>query len=147
MAGAVFGGQVTAYVNKWGWGLLRPPGRALGPVAHRVGSPRRRFVHVAGGAGVGDFVLVRHGRGDDREGVRAHEDIGDSDLDLRHVARHTFTARGAVFMVRMRGKRRRAGSVPRFRAVAIQAYLIHGLSQLRIVLRAMDIMAVEARDP
>ena len=50
-------------------------------------------------------------------------------------------------MVRMFSERRCARTVPRAGPVAVQANLIRGLSQLRIVLRAVHIMAVKASDP
>src|ERR1019366_1845032 len=49
-------------------------------------------------------------------------------------------------MMRMRGKRRRARSVPRIGAVASQTNLVHRLSKFRVVLRAMHVVAVETRD-
>ena len=114
---------------------------------HRLRGPGSSLVCVAGRAWIRDFIFVRHGRRDERKRVRAHKDAGNRDLDLRHVTCHAFAARGAVLMMCMGGKRRRAGPVPRAGTVAIEANLVHGLSQLRVVLRAVHIVAVEARDP
>ena len=90
-------------------------------MAHRFGCPGGGLICVAGRAWIRDFVFVCHRRRDERECVGAHEDAGNRDLDFGHVAGHAFAARGAVFMVRVRGKRRRAGSVPGAGAVTIEA--------------------------
>jgi len=101
---------------------------------------------VAGGASVGNFVLIRHRGRDEREGVSADENARNRDLDLGHVACDAFATRGAVFVVRVLCECRLARSVPRARTVAIQAYLVHRLSKLCVVIRAMDIVAVKACD-
>ena len=76
---------------------------------------------MASCAWIWNFIFVRHGRRDERECVGAYEDTGNCDFDFWHVAGHAFAARGAVFVMRMRGERRRAGSVPGAGAVAIEA--------------------------
>ena len=90
-------------------------------MANRFGCPGGGLIGVAGRAWIRDFVFVRHRRRDKRECVGAHEDTGNRRFDFRHVAGHAFAARGAVFVVSMRGKRRRAGSIARAGAVAIEA--------------------------
>ena len=67
-------------------------------------------------------------------------------FDLRYVACNAFATRGAVFVVRVFCERRLARAVPRTGLVAIQTYLVRGLSELWVVIRAMDIMAVKACD-
>ena len=113
---------------------------------HRLGCPGGGLIRVTGRARIRDFVFVRHRWGDECERVRAHEHAGNGDFNFRHVAGHAFAARGAVFVVRVRSKCRRAGSVPRAGGVAIKANLVCGLSQLRVIPRAMHIVTVEAGD-
>jgi len=111
-----------------------------------IRSPCGGLIGVAGGASVGNFVLIRHRGRDEREGVSADENARNRDLDLGHVACDAFATRGAVFVVRVLCECRLARSVPRARTVAIQAYLVHRLSKLCVVIRAMDIVAVKACD-
>lgn len=101
--------------------LLSAPGRAFRPVAHGLGCPGGGFIRVARRAWIRDFVFVRHRRRDKCKRVGAHEDTGNRDLDFRHVAGHAFAARGAVFVMRMLGKRRRAGPISSAGAVTIEA--------------------------
>ena len=70
-------------------------------MAHGVSSPRGGLVHVARRAGIRDFVFVRHGRCDEGEGVRAHEDAGNRDFDLWHVAGHTFATCRPILVMRV----------------------------------------------
>ena len=95
-----------------------------------IRSPCGGLIGVAGGASVGNFVLIRHRGRDEREGVSADENARNRDLDLGHVACDAFATRGAVFVVRVLCECRLARSVPRARTVAIQAYLVHRLSKL-----------------
>src|ERR1700735_5551386 len=67
--------------------LLYSPGGALGPVAQGCCGPSGGLVGMAGCAGVGDFILVRHGGSDEGESVRAHLHVGQFCGDLRHVTR------------------------------------------------------------
>ena len=75
-------------------------------MTHGIGGPRGGLVHVAGRAGIRNLVFVRHGWGNEGEGVRAHEDAGNRDFDLWHVAGHTFAARRPVFVMRVLCQRR-----------------------------------------
>jgi len=68
-------------------------------------------------------------------------------FNRRHVAGHALASGAAVFMVRVLFERRRSRPVGRERSVAFQAELVRGLSQLRVVVRAMYIVAIEAGDP
>lgn len=79
-------------------------------------------------AGVRDFVFVGHCRGNDREGVGADKDFGDSGLDFRHVARDTLTTRGTGFVMSVLFECRCAGTGEGQRGVAIQAEFIGGLA-------------------
>ena len=112
----------------------------------RICGPGGGLIRVAGSARVGDFVFVRNRRRDEREGVSADENAWNRDLDPGHVACDAFATRGAVFVVRVLCECRLARPVPRARPVAIQAYLVHRLSKLCVVIRAMDIVAVKACD-
>ena len=78
--------RIARNVNWSERALVKAPGRALRPVAQSLGGPGGGFIRVTGGAGIWDFVLVCHGRGDEGESVSANFDVGDSGLDLRHVA-------------------------------------------------------------
>src|SRR5207248_6647522 len=50
------------------------------------GGPGGGFVGVTGRAGIRDFVLVCHGRGDEGESVSANFDVRNGGPHLRHVA-------------------------------------------------------------
>ena len=54
---------------------------------------------MAGGARIGDFVFVRHGRRDECKRVRVHIDVGHGRLDRGHVAVDAFAARRARAMM------------------------------------------------
>ena len=75
--------------------LLHTPGRALGPMAKRVGGPGHSLIHMTGSARIRNLVLFSFSRRDEPERVRMHIDIGDSCLDRGHVAIHAFAARCA----------------------------------------------------
>ena len=49
-----------------------------------------------------NVVLIRHGRGDELEGMRSDERTRHAfRLDLRHMAGHTLTAGSSIFVVRV----------------------------------------------
>ena len=115
-------------------------------MAHGVGCPGGGLVRVAGRARVGNFVFVRHRWSNESKCVRADEGAGNSDLDFRHVTGHALASRGTFLMVSMFGKRRCTGTIPRIGAVAIQAKFIRGFAQLRVIVRAVYVVAVKAGD-
>lgn len=80
-------------------------------MTHCTGGPRGGLVHVTGRARIRNLVFIRHGGGDEGERVRAHKDTGNRDFDLRHVAGHTFAARGAFLVMRVFRERRLARPV------------------------------------
>lgn len=62
--------------------------------------PSRRFVLVTGSAGIGNSVLVRHGRGNEAEGVSMNKSAGNAfRLDRGHVTSNANTAGTTVFVV------------------------------------------------
>jgi len=108
--------------------LVETPGRALGPVAQSFGGPGSGFMRVTGRAGIWDFVLVCHGRGDEGESVSANFDVGDSSFDPWHVAGDTVASRRAGLVMGVLLERGRAGAVERHRAVAIETEFVSRLS-------------------
>src|SRR4051794_769370 len=94
-----------------------------------------------------DLEAIAFGRSNEAEGVSAHVDVGDSLLDSRHVAGDALIAAGARLMVRVRLHTGGARTVERTRAVAGQAQDGSGLNQIRIVRRAVHVVATEAGDP
>lgn len=63
-----------------------------------------------------------------------------------HVAGHALASGAAVLMVRVLFERRRSRTVGREWSVAFQAKLVGRLSQLRVIVCAMYIVAIEAGD-
>ena len=108
--------------------LIETPGRALGPVAQGFGGPGSGFVRVTGRAGIRDFVLVRHPRGDEGESVSADFDVCNGGLDLRHVAGDAFASGRPALVMGMLLKRRRAGAIEGHGTVAIEAKFVGGFS-------------------
>ena len=100
--------------------LIETPGRALGPVAQGFRGPGGGFVRVTGRAGIRDFVLVRHARGDKGESVSVDIDVSNRGLDLRHVAGDALASGRAGLVMRVLLERGRAGAVERHGAVAIE---------------------------
>ena len=62
-------------------------------------------------------------------------------FDLRHMAGNALGSGAAVFMMRVFFEGGGVGSIRGRRAVAVEADLVRGFSQLRVVLRAMHIVA------
>ena len=111
------------------------------------GGPGGVFVGMARRAWVRNLVLTRHGGADETEGMRMHEGARNSfRLDVRHVARDTLASRAAFPVVRVLFEGGGARAIGRQRAVAVQAYLIDWLSELRVVRRAVRVVAIEAGD-
>lgn len=116
-------------------------------MAEGVIGPFRRFVGVAGCAGVGDLVLLCGGRRNEFEGVRADESVRRAfGFDLRHVTSDAGAARAAFHVVRVFFDRRGARAIGRLRTVAIEAKLLGGLAQLRVIAGAVNVVAVETGD-
>lgn len=115
-------------------------------MTHRVGCPGGGLIRVAGRARVGNFVFVRHRWSNEGKCVRADEGAGNGDLDFWHVTGHALASRRAFLVVSMFGKSCRTGTIPRVGAVAIEANFIRGLPQLRVIVRAMHIVAVKTGD-
>ena len=108
--------------------LVETPGRALGPVAQGFRGPGCGFVRVTRRAGVRDFVLVRHARGDKGESMRADFDVSNGGLDLRHVAGDAFACGRSGLVMGMFLECGRAGAVEGHGAVAIEANFAGRLS-------------------
>ena len=80
--------------------LAEAPGGALVPRAHGVCGPLGAFVFVAGGAGIRDFVLVGHDRGDEAERVIVHKCVWHTfRFDCGHVARNALASRAPILVV------------------------------------------------
>src|SRR6202043_532112 len=81
-----------------------PPRRDVGPLIERIERPACGLVLVAGRAGIGDAVLVRHRGRDEVERVAAYPHVGNGRGNLRHVTRHAPVplAAGAVVRVHFR---------------------------------------------
>ncbi len=110
-------------------------------MADGLGGPGGRFVGVAGGAGIGNFVFVGHRRSDEREGVRTNFQVGNFRGDFWHVAGNATAAGGTLLVVRVFFDGGGARTVERLRGVAVHADLIAGLSQLGVVIGAVDVVA------
>jgi hypothetical protein len=67
-----------------------------------------------------------------------------SRLNLWHVAGDALTSCAAVFVVSVLFERGSAGSIGRQSTVAVQTYLVGGFSQLRVIVRAVRVVATEA---
>jgi hypothetical protein len=136
----------TWHGKGWTWVLLQTPGRALWPVAHCFGGPGGGFVFVTVGAGIGDLVFVGHVGRDEGEGVGADFHIGDGGGDSGHVAGDAAAAGGTFFVVGVLFDRGGARAVERERAVAVEADLVAGLAELRVILGAVNVVTAEAGD-
>ena len=97
-------------------------------------------------AGIGDLVFIGHGGSDKSEGVSADLDVGNSRGDFRHMACDATAAGGAFFVLGVLFDRGGAGAVQRKWAVAIEAQLVGGFAELRVVIGTVCVMAAEAGD-
>jgi len=97
-------------------------------VAQGFGGPGGGFVRVAGRAGIRDFVLVRHGRGDEGESVSADFDVCNGGPHLRHVAGDAFASGRSGLVMGMFLERNRAGAIEGHGPVAIKAEFAGRLS-------------------
>ena len=133
MALQVLARAVASFQAPWG---------ALAPAAHRLGSPGICLIRVTQSAGVWDFVSLCHRWADEAEGMGADEGCGNSfGLDLRHVAGDALATGAATLVVRMLFKGRGARAVRGERAMTIETEFVGRLSQLCVVVRAVNVMA------
>ena len=87
---------------------------------HGLGCPSRGFIVMAGGARVGNFVLVGHLRRNEAEGVRVHESVRRTfGFDLRHVTSDALASWRIFFVMGVFFERGCARAIWRKRAVAI----------------------------
>lgn len=121
-------GEVEATDVGGGELLVETPGRALRPVAQGFGGPGGGFVGVTGRAGIRDFVLVCHGRGDEGESVSANFDVRNGGPHLRHVAGNALASGRAGLVMGVLRERGGAGSAERHGAVAIETEFVSRLS-------------------
>lgn len=82
---------------------------------------------MTGGAGIWDFVLVCHGRGDEGESMSANFDVSDGGPDLRHVAGDALASGRAGLVMGVLLERGAAGSVERHGTVAIETEFVSRL--------------------
>ena len=116
-------------------------------MAHCILGPCRRFVRVTRCAWIGEVVFVRHGRCNEPECMGMNVSAGNAlTFDLRHMTGDTLASGAAVFMMRVRFQRGLMRSVRRIRAMTVQADLVRGFDELRVVSRPMHIVAIEACD-
>lgn len=104
---------------------------------------------VARSAGVWNPIFFGHRGGNESKCVNMNESPRHPfPFDLRHVAGNALTTGAAWLMMRVLRNRARIGSVGRAGTMALQAHLVRAdrLNQFRVILRAMHIMATEARD-
>ena len=94
-------------------------------------------------AWVGDFVLVRHGWGDEAEGVTTDVYIGDGLLDLRHVTGHAFITGTIRLVMSVLPDSCGVRTVGRTGAMALKAHDRGGFQEVRVVFRPVDIVAAE----
>lgn len=78
-------------------------------------------------ARIRNFQRIRRFRSDEMKRVGADVDVGDGLLNLRHVARNTFTARSARFVMGVRLRRRRVRTIRRAGPVTIQTQNVRRL--------------------
>ena len=114
---------------------------------HGVSGPCSGFVRVAGSAGIGDPVAVRHGWRDESKRMRVHEAVGNAlRFDRWHVAGNALTSSASGLVVRVFFQRGSARPVRRQGSVTIEAQRARGLSELRVVISTMHVVAVETGD-
>ena len=97
-------------------------------------------------ARVRDLQAVGPRRIDEVEGVTTDVHVGDRLFDLRHVAGDALASWAAELVVRVFLDRVRVRPILRVRSVAREAHLIGRRTQLRLVGRAVDVVATEAGD-
>ena len=89
-------------------------------MAHCLRCPSRRFICVAGGARVGDFVLIRHLRGNETEAVRVNKRVRRAlGFDRWHVTGYALASCGTALVMGVLFNRRGARPIRRKRAVTV----------------------------
>lgn len=84
---------------------------------------------MARGAGIGNFVFVRHLRRDEPECVRVHKRVrGAFGFDLRHVTGSALASCGTAFVMRVFFESRGARAIWRKRPVAVEAEFVRRLN-------------------
>ena len=127
--------------------LSYPPRRGRLPGRQFLRCPVRRLVRMTGGARIWNLVFFCHRRRNELEGMRTDEGARHAlGFDLRHVAGYAPAAGTAVFVVGVFLETRGVRAIGRRGAMTIQAERVHRFSELRIVLRAMHIVAGRACD-
>lgn len=106
--------------------LVDTPWGSFKPAIHGFGSSSGCFIGVACGAGIGNFVLVHHSRGDECEGVRTDFYVGDGGRDFGQVAGDATAACGIFFVVSMLFDGSSARAVQRKWTMAIHTNLVVG---------------------
>ena len=126
-----------------GGSVAHAPGRGGGPTLQFARCPFVRFVLVTRGAGVRDAGLLGLCRSDEAKRVGGDGIVFDGLLDGRHMARSTLAARAVRSVVRMfaDGPFQPGGIILR---VAAETESIAPFSEIRLVLVAVNLMAVEA---
>ena len=112
-----------------------------------IGGPSSALVRVTRRAGIRNFIFVGHQWCDERKSVCSYLDIRDCCLDLWHVAGDTTSPRRAFLVVRVLFDGRGPRAIQGKWAVAIQAQVVGWFSQLRIVFRAMHVVATKTGHP
>ena len=107
--------------------------------------PSGGFVRVARGARIRNFVFVGHRRRDERESVRVNHTSAISSRS-RACGRRRIGCPAAVLVMRVLFDRRRAWAVRRDGPWQSRQSCIGWLAQLRVVVGAMNIVAIEAGD-
>jgi hypothetical protein len=128
--------------NSGRWVGLAPRG-VVGPGGHGFGGPVGGFIGVADSARIGDGGLF--GR-DEFKCVAADVDVRDGLLDFRHVAVHAQAALAIGAVMRMGFEGCSAGAVGPAGNVARQAHGVGGFAEVRVVRRAVNVVATEAGD-
>jgi hypothetical protein len=101
---------------------------------------------MTGSARIGNFVLVGHRGINKVKRVGAHFAVGDGGFHLGHMASDALAPSRTGFVVGMKLESRGTRTFRGHRGMAIEAELIHGLAELRVVLRPVDIMTTETGD-
>lgn len=129
-------------------GIRYPERGQVVPLPQRFGCPVGRLVAVTYRAGIRHLQVGRILRCDEFERVRPDVHVSELSFDFRHVARNAFVSRAAGFVVSMRLKRCHSmRAIRRFRPMAFETEDVPRLEEVRIVVRAMNVVATEAGYP
>lgn len=100
---------------------------------------------MARGASVWDLIFVGHRWRYKGKRVRSHLHVRNCRLDFRHVTGDATASRRSFFVMGVLLDGAGARTIQRKRTVAIQAQLVRRLSQLRVIIRTMHVVAAKAR--